>query len=423
VKLGLALLTKDKPDLTRRSIEPLLQPDKFSLWIMDGSSEKANEDFALSYPQTVKVCAGVRGGPDAAIVHSLTWLLDEGGYDYIGLCEQDVLLHPDWFGPTLALFDRGQADGLEVGAVSARCYEDRVLIQRDGYAVAHNLGAGHVIFTREAARIILDNYRTAWWLDNRLIFCQLSGLDIGTWAAFRGNEQWVTADWGFDAILARHGLASLALTPSLATMLDQDIAAQGLRMADGNFDLLRNEKAFEKFVGYTHQIRNGTRYPGVHGRLQCANGVYTIFPHQIPGIGGTYSGDWRLKWAQGFGPFVWESGNQEMFDRSPRGGGSRPTGGLFPTLEVSILGPCEFLLGGTGRARVTDTHSGYSIESSPVDAGGGILQVPVPSGVSYRTIRLEALTPGVCCHGIRTREPQPWLTGYRFDHSQLPRTK
>jgi hypothetical protein len=192
-------------------------------------------------------------------------------------------------------------------------------------------------------------------------------------------------------------------------MLDQDIEAQGLRMADGKYDLLRNEKAFEKFAGYTHQIRNGTRYPGIHGRLQCAGGTYTIFSHQIPGIGGTYSGDWRLKWAQGFGPFVWEADDAHEFELWHH-----------PILEVPVLGPCEILLGGSGRARVTDTRSGYGIESSPADAGGGILQVPVPSGISYRTIRLEALTPGVCFHGIRTREPQPWLTGYRFDHSQLP---
>jgi hypothetical protein len=88
---------------------------------------------------------------------------------------------------------------------------------------------------------------------------------------------------------------------------------------------------------------------------------------------------------------------------------------------VPILGPCSVLLGGQGKARVTDTHSGYSIVSSPADAGGGILQVTVPAGVSYRTIRVEALTPDIGFYGFQTREPQPWLTGYRFDHTQLPK--
>ncbi len=419
MKLALALLTKDKPELMKRSIEPLLQPDKFDLFVVDGT---ADEDIRpIPFCWNIKNWfLGIRGGPDAAIVYALTEMLnhesENGGYTHVGITEQDVLLHPDWLGPTLALFERGRWDGLEVGAVSARCYEDRVLVQRDGYALAHNLGAGQIILTREAARIILDNYRTGWTTDNRLIFCQLSGVDIGAYWAFRGSENWITADWNFDAILARHGLASLALTPSLATMLDQDIAAQGLKMADGKFDLLRNNEAFAKFAGRTMEIRAGEWMPGIHGRLQCAGGTYTIFPHQIPGIGGTYSGDWRLKWAQGFGPFVWESGLDEWMT----------DGELLqfkPALEVPVLGPAEFLVGGQGHVKVADTHSGYTSSPDVASAGGNILQVSVPSGVSYRTIRMEALTPGVCFYGVRTREPQPWLTGYRFDHSQLPRTE
>jgi hypothetical protein len=414
MKLALALLTKDKPELTKCSIEPLLWPDKFDLWCVDGSVTEDGRAF-LREPgaKFSELAMDVRGGPDAAIVFALTKMLEPfygmGSaeyYTHVGLCEQDVLLKPYWLNPTMALFERGQSEGLQVGAVSARAYEDRILIQRDGYAVMHNLGAGMVIFTREAARLILDNYRTGWWTDNRLTFCALSGLDIGQWGCFRGNEQPITADWHFDTILARHGLASLALTPSLATMLDQDIAAQGLKMADGRYDLLRDKAdAFAKFAGRTMEIRNSDwSLPDL--RIQSSGGIYTYFPHQIPGIGGTYSGDWRLKWCQGFGPFVWESANADQ--------------GAACLAEAMVLGPCEVLLGGQGKVRVTDTHSGYSIVSSLADAGGAILQVPIPSGVSYRTIRVEALSPGACFYGIRTRETQPWLTGYRFDHSHLP---
>jgi hypothetical protein len=416
MKLALALLTKDHPELTKRSIEPLLQPNKFDLFWIDGSGV-GSEGLAFARESNLTECevhADIQGGPDAAIVYALTVMLDHygerGQYSHIGIIEQDVLLHSDWLGPTLALFERGTDEGLHVGAVSARSYEDRILIQRDGYGVMHNLGSGMIILTREAARILLDNYRTAWSTDNRLIFAQLSGIDIGKFWAFRGSEQPLTADWNFDAILARHGLASLALTPSLATMLDQDIAAQGLKMADGNYDLLRDEKVFDTFANRTAKIRGDGWMPGIAGRLQYASGAYTIFPHQIPGIGGMYSGDWRLKWAQGFGPFVWEAG-EDIGDewRHP------------VTLEVPVLGPCEILLGGEGRARVADLYSGYTIDSTPADAGqGAILQVSVPSGVSYRTIRVEALAPGVGFYGLRTREPQPWLPGYRFDHSCLP---
>jgi hypothetical protein len=414
-KVAIALLTKGKTELTKRSVEPLLQPDKFDLFWVDGSTEAADADFACNYGTThERLHNNVRGGPDAGIVYALTEMLKHD-YDFVGIHEQDVLLHRDWWGLTFSLFERGRAEGLEVGAVSARCYEDRLLVQRDGFGVVHNLGSGQILLTREAARIILDNYRTTWSTDNRLIFCQLSGIDIGATWAFRGNEQHLTADWGFDAVLARHGLASLALTPSLATMLDQDIAAQGLKMALTRDRGSSDEKAFALFEERTQAIRFGCSMPGIHGRLQCVGQAYTIFPHQIPGIGGKHEGDWRLKWCQGFGPFVWYARDN------------------LATLEIPVLGPCEVLLGNPdnvagysfvgllSKARITDTHSGYSIVSSPADAGGGILQVPIPSGVSYRQIRVEALTPGLGFYGIRTREPQPWLTSYRFDHSCLPR--
>jgi hypothetical protein len=420
-RTAIAFLSKDKVELSQRSIEPLLQPDKFDVFWVDGSVTEEGKTFLFEEGRPVtKIFTDVLGGPDAAIVFALTEMLKHD-YEFVGLHEQDVLLHPDWWGPTFSLFERGRQEGLEVGAVSARCYEDRLLVQKDGFGLVHNLGSGEVLFTREAARLILDNYRTGYTTDNRFTFCQLSGIDIGQYWAFRGSENPITADWHFDTILARHGLASLALTPSLATMLDQDIASQGLKMADGRYDLLRNEKAFDTFSNRTARIR-GKAWEPLGSRIQHVGGAYTYFPHQIPGIGGTYSGDWRLKWCQGFGPFVWEAGDG-VAHRVAAAFAERDNQvqGHYGALEVPILGPCEVLLGGQGKARVTDTHSGYSIDTSPADAGQGILQVPVPSGVSYRTVRVEALAPGVAFYGIRAREPQPWLTGYRFDHTQLPK--
>jgi len=149
------------------------------LWWIDGS-ETLEGQQALEETSFTRHHSGIRGGADAAIVFALTAMLNHPvGYTHVGLCENDVLLAPDWFDRTMALFGKGEADGLSVGAVSARAYDDRILIQRDGYAVMHNLGAGHVVYTREAARLILDNYRSAWWPDNRAIFAQLSGIDNG----------------------------------------------------------------------------------------------------------------------------------------------------------------------------------------------------------------------------------------------------
>jgi hypothetical protein len=398
----IAFLSKDVVSLTQRSLPALINPSFDTFWI-DGSRTEDGRAFLLAggYP-VKKIYQDIWGGPDAAIVFALTEML-KAGYDHIGLCEQDVKLPMDWWGSTFALFERGQTEGLKVGAVSARSYEDRILIQRDGYAVMHNLGAGMVIFTREAAQLILSEYRTGWTLDNRLIFSQLTGLDIGRWWAFRGSEHHLTADWNFDAILARHGLVSLALIPSLATMLDQDIQQQGLRYADGRCDLLRNDAAFDRFRAQTEAVRYGKLRLGSFNQL-------TIFPHEVFGLGGKFSGDWSLQWSQGFGPFAWQAGE------------ANPD---YPMLEVPLLGPAELLVSGGafgGKVCIQDA-SGYqcSPELPPEGEQRQVLALPIPGSCSYRAVQLTCLMPGVCFYGLRTAHPQPRLLGYRFDYSKLPR--
>ena len=156
--------------------------------------------------------------------------------------ENDVLLDEDWFTPTMELFEKGKQDGLEVGAVSARSYVDRVLIQRDGYAVMHNLGAGMVIFTREAARAVLHSFRTHWWPANRVLFGQLAGIDLATYAAFKGGEHFVSTDWGFDAQLASRGFASLALTPAKCQMIGQKWP-----LKDQGLELTTTDKSIDRY--------------------------------------------------------------------------------------------------------------------------------------------------------------------------------
>lgn len=399
MKLGLALLTKDHPELTRRSIEPLLQPGKFDLWNIDGS------DKPLVFGG---VCAihGVRGGPDAAIVCALTHLLEfEHGYTHVGLCEQDVLLDKDWFAPTMELFKQGEQDGLDVGAVSARAYEDRILIQRDGYGLMHNLGAGMAIFTRDAARLILDNYRTGWAPDNRSTFLALSGVDIGGYWAFRGGEHALTADWHFDVILARHGLTSLALTPSRATMLDQDIAAQGLKMADGTMDVLRNNLAFDRFCAATKMIRGGWLDIGGNSDRILYCGGYVYFPHQLHGLNSYFSFGWRLKNSQAYGPFALQAAEQTET-------------GCGCYVNLMVQGPCEVNMTGPGKVRVTDTGTG--LELMP-ELPAEFTSIMLPSGPAHRLINIVAVTPGVQFHGIRTRDRQPWMTSYAFDYMRLPK--
>lgn len=434
-RVAIAFLTKDRVELSKRSIVPLFQPNKFDLFWCDGSATEEGKQLARrECPDraTNFLHEGVRGGADAAIVYALATMLAGGNkytgrlgsftdpYTHVGLVENDVLLSDDWFDRTMDLFGRyNQLDGLNVGAVSPRCYEDRILIQRDSsanggqaYAIMHNLGAGVVIFTREAAQLILDSYRSTWSIDNRNIFCQLTGIDIGPSWAFRGNPQWLTADWGFEAILARAGLASLALTSSPLEMIGQTppLAEQGLTLVTNPIEHLRNDFAFELYKRRLSDIWKGsadiTTSPPIYRDVL---GNFTIFPHQMHKLNGIYAGDWRLKWTQGFGPFSWAA-------TSPG-----------DSLTVPVVGHCDFLVSGGssaagGQVEIVDDHSGFSC--SPVLAPEGpstqIMSIPVPANVSYREVRLTALTPGIVFYGVRTREPQMVYNGSRFTHAMLP---
>lgn len=400
-KTAIAFSTKDRAHLSRQSVIPLLQPDKFDLWWIDGSLTLEGQELPEEYNHGMHLVQGVRGGADAAIVYSLTEML-KAGYEVIGLCENDVLLHADWFGPTIRLFERGAADGLEVGAVSPRCYEDRVLIQREGYAVCHNLGAGVVLFSRRAVELILEHYRTGWWPDNRAVFSQLSGLDIGQWGAFRTNAQWLTADWHFDTILAHHGLASMALTPSPVEMIGQDppLEEQGLRLAKEPALLLRNNQAFKRFVANTAIIRDGRWKPQTivrHHRSTMSNS-HLYFAHQLPPTF-FYEGDWKLKWSQGFGPFAWQAVDKATL-----------RGGAFDNVS--------FLLSGPGKVKITDTESGYEI--APELPPNQIAALAVPGAMRYRPITIEC-DPGVVFYGMQAIEPQPKNDYAVFDYSKLPR--
>lgn len=412
-KVAIAFSTKDRVELSQQAVVPLLRPDLFDLFWVDGSNTLAGQELNEGYSHGMSVRGGVRGGADAAIVYSLTEMLKNPQFEYVGLVENDVLLHSDWFGPTMALFERGKAEGLEVGAVSARCYEDRILFQRDGYAVTHNTGAGMVIFTREAAELVLENFRTGWWAHNRRIFMQLSGLDIGKWAAFRANEQWTTADWHFDATLAELGIASLALTPSPVEMIGQipSLHEQGLKLATTPVELLRNDKAFDIFRVNLERRRFGAVKSSNCSQFhQMDDGTWIIFPHQVAAIGGKYQGDWKLKWSQGFGPFAWQAGE----------GARIPT-----TLTARISGPCTFMVSGGeagGRVEIEDLHSGYKVTPELPAEGPTtqVLNLPVPGHVSYREVRLTMHTPGTRFYGIQTREAQPWLPAVKFIHATLP---
>lgn len=404
MRVAVGFLSKDRCELTKRTIEPLLQ-DGIDVWWFDGSRTAAGEALLADYPVHKKF-ANVRGGADAAIVCALTTMY-KAGYDYIGLLENDVLLHQDWFGPTMALFERGRADGFPVGAVSPRAYEDRVLFQCDGYAVMHNLGAGCVIFARAAAEGILHHYRTGWTTENRSVFAQVAGVDIGRYWAFRAAEHFLTADWQFDRILASAGAASLALTPSPVEMIGQvpSLAEQGLALVERPVELLRNDKKLLTYRDNLHALCDERSLSMTNSALfKDPSGGLTAFAHQVGYLGAKYSDGWRLQWSQGFGPFAWRAEEAA-------------------SVQLSALGSIEFLVSGGekgAKVRAVDTESGYEISPELPPAGTHQLpQLLVPGLYSQRDVVLE-VEPGAVFYGVRSNWPQMIDLMFGFDYNCLP---
>jgi hypothetical protein len=416
MKLAIAYSTKDQVELTKQTWPRFAEISNLDIYWCDASRDDEAIRFFQDSARHSSYGASVRGGADAAIAWKLSTLLNaEENYTHIGLLENDVLLDPDWLAPTLALFDIGKADGLDVGAVSPRSYVDRVLIQRDGYAVMHNLGAGAIIFTREAASLVLTSFRTHWWPDNVRIFAQLSGIELRTYAAFRGNEQWVTTDWGWEAQLAHHGLACLALTPARCEMVGQtpSLAEQGLELTTAlnaanlyGPSGVGNSEAFETFRTRLHRVRQSDYKLAAPKIIHQTQEGQLFFPHQLGYLAGgpTWSGRLGLKWSQGFGPFGYRAG----------------PGGASLSLRAS--GICSFLLtGGEVGAGVAieDTRSGFKF--SPQLPGqmeqAGAINVPGSPVPSEITLNMQE---GAVFYGFSCVDPQMLDERFRFDWSQLP---
>lgn len=407
-RIAIGYSSYNKTNLIKKSLPPLLSGEGYDLFIADGSTKP--DAISLVHKLTdgkenVEANYGVRGGSGAAIVYLLSTMLANPDYEYIGLCEMDVVLEDGWFEQTMTLFSVGAWLGLRVGAVSPRCYVDRILVQLDECAVVHNTGAGVIIFSRAAAQMVLDQYRTQQTYENRAVFSQVAGVDIGTYWAFRGSNHWLVADWRWDALLASQGYASLALTPSPVTMIGQTppLEDQGLVLTTGPVEEFKNEDRFKLYRDRLHAIRQGQfRLPD--SRFYREQGFQTIFPHQLPFLGGSYSGEWRLVDSQGYGPFCWR-------------------GGKDTSLSVPIYGPCEvFVSGGKEGAqfRVVDEQSGYDVSPAigPVTPQNEVMTITVP-GPAYRRITVTSLMGEGVFFGLRTKDPQP-TTYSSFSYGNLP---
>ncbi len=169
----------------------------------------------------------MKGGADAAIRFGLRRLL-ELGYDFIGLIENDVLLSPGWLGAMRSAFDAAAEDGVTVGAVSALGYQSRVLEYRKNYSIDWARGAALVLFSREAAQLLLESYSRLEMTSQQIrgFYAEHFGvaLHVPEWAVGgRWMDGPMTLDWGYAPLMYANGYACAGTIPSLVRDLEFDV--------------------------------------------------------------------------------------------------------------------------------------------------------------------------------------------------------
>lgn len=230
-KVGFALSTRDRFVFTMRTIKALDLEGGFDLVWNDGSEQnevpELSRCLAFRNARLAEVNYGVKGGADAAIRYGLRRML-EIGYDLVGLVENDILLAPGWLAAMRNAFETAMEEGVIVGAVSALGYQSRVLEYRKNYSIDWARGAALVLFTREAAQLLLENYSRLEMTSQQVrgFYAEQFGvaLHVPEWAVGgRWMDGPMTMDWGYAPLLYSHGYACVGTIPSLAKDLEFDV--------------------------------------------------------------------------------------------------------------------------------------------------------------------------------------------------------
>ncbi|MFY9287564.1 MAG: hypothetical protein WAO98_03580 [Alphaproteobacteria bacterium] len=307
--IAFAFSSKERMELSAITIEPLLAEKNFDLYWVDGSTSPEGQAFPKKYAQHLcEIHTGVRGGADAAILYSLSLLLDKG-YAYIGLLENDVKLIAGWWPRLWGLFEQGKADGLTVGAVSSRCLNDRIHVPRDGYAVMMNLGAGMVLFTRAAVEAVLNHYRTGSYGELSFLFNHYTGKICSIpWQVMLPDDKQLpkwhpAADWFFESSLLPYGMAALAVTPNMAQNVDIDLSqsqCSEATKADPEFN-------WKGYCDNFHKQSALAAQDPVRAIICNYDFVFQhwrAFPHQIAhALPNAFRGGWKCVWSKFNGPF------------------------------------------------------------------------------------------------------------------------
>jgi hypothetical protein len=214
-----------------RTIKSLDAEGGFDLVWNDGSERnevpELSRYFAFRNARLVEVNYKVRGGADAAICYGLRRLL-ELGYDFVGLVENDLLLSPGWFAAMRDAFETATTEGVTAGAVSALGYQSRVLEHRQNYSIDWARGAALVLFSREAATLLLENYSHLEMTSQQIrgFYAEHFGVALHEpeWAVGgRWMDGPMTLDWGYAPLLYSQGYACVGTIPSFARDLEFDV--------------------------------------------------------------------------------------------------------------------------------------------------------------------------------------------------------
>ncbi len=308
--VAVAYSTKDRVDLTRRTVDRLLDDPRIDLFWMDGSATQEGRalpgELMPGRPAATALHHGVVGGPDSAILYALMTLRD-AGYRWIVLVENDVLLDEGWFEALFAAAEAAGRDGFEVGGLSARVIPNRVLSFNGDYALLYNAGAGFVALTHEAAGIVIDHYRTTDLDELQRHVLNLTGRNIHeTWGPewSPGTNILLCADWAFDMALYMHGKVVAAPPVSLAHNIDPGHVMRFVATADDHLDAARGA------VPHGARLRRPTR-PDIRFQRSLVSDLRLAGCHQLrlngsaddPGPRIALAGDWTRRWLQFLGPF------------------------------------------------------------------------------------------------------------------------
>jgi hypothetical protein len=154
--------TRNRARWSKQSLDSMDQSGGFDVIWFDASSDPEALDLFRNYtPKHFRIVGrlGDVRHSEVAIMLALT-MFTQSPYEFVGLTENDILYKGDWLPTLLKLFeiDTSETGNPTVGAASLRNFRDRNFEVKDGFSYSWNLGAGMILFRREAAVWALKDY-------------------------------------------------------------------------------------------------------------------------------------------------------------------------------------------------------------------------------------------------------------------------